>query len=127
MRVPEGAMPRLEQAMRQRMARQGVLSGNLANADTPGYRRFDLVFDDAMERRSVQIERTHDKHLGAGSSEVGGRLVRGPKGTRPDGNGVELDRELIEVSRNAGAFRDQAAVLSRLHTLRRIAVTGSES
>ena len=58
--------------------------------------------------------------------EAGYRIVRGPRGSRPDGNGVELDREVVELTRNAGQFRDQAAVLARLLALRRIAVTGDQ-
>ncbi len=126
MRIQEGAMSMLQRAMHQRKARQGVLAGNVANADTPGYRRFDLVLDSAT-KRTLDVQRTHEGHLSPSGELAGGRLVRGPRGTRPDGNGIELDREVIELNRNAGAFRDQAAVLSRLHGLRRIAVTGSES
>lgn len=121
-----GVMPLLEDALRFRLARQAALSGNIANADTPGYRRVDLEFETALGAASARLDRTHPRHLGTGGSGSGAnyRVVRGPRGTRPDGNGVELDSELIALNRNAGAFQDQATVLSRLLTLRRIAVTG---
>ncbi len=121
-----GAMPLLEDAMRFRLARQAALAGNVANADTPGYRRVDLEFQHALAHAAARLDRTHPDHLGTGGEGASAdyRVVRGPRGTRPDGNGVELDSELIALNRNAGAFQDQAAVLSRLHVLRRIAVTG---
>lgn len=122
----KGAMPLLEDAMRFRLARQAALAGNIANADTPGYRRVDLKFDAALTDASARLERTHPSHLGPGGSGSGAdyQVVRGPRGTRPDGNGVELDAELIALNRNAGAFQNQVAVLSRLLVLRRISVTG---
>ncbi|MCP3983624.1 MAG: flagellar basal body rod protein FlgB [bacterium] len=121
-----GAMPLLEDAMRFRLARQAALAGNVANVDTPGYRRVDLEFESALADASARLDRTDPRHLGTGGSGSSAdyRIVRGPRGTRPDGNGVELDSELIALNRNSGAFQDQAAVLSRLLVLRRIAVTG---
>ena len=116
-------MDAIENTMRFRVQRQSVLSGNVANADTPGYRRFDLKLDAALQDSA--LTRTDDRHLTAGGSRANDwQVERGRVGTRPDRNGVDLDQELIEVSRNAGAFEQQAEVLSRLLSMRRIAVTG---
>lgn len=114
----------VESAMRFRLARQGVLSGNVANADTPGYRRFELELRD--EVADIELARTSGRHLSAGgdASTSSYRLDRGDYGRRPDGNGVDLDNELLQLSRNAGAFQQQAEVLSRLLAIRRVAVTG---
>jgi flagellar basal-body rod protein FlgB len=115
-----GAVPHVEEAMRFRLTRQGALAANVVNADTPRYRRVD--FEPILAEAGAELQRTHPRHMSAGG-DTGYRIVRGPRGSRPDGNGVELDREVIELTRNAGAFREQAAVLSRLLVLRRIAVT----
>lgn len=113
----------VEGAMRFRQSRQSILSGNVANADTPGYRRFELSLDDALGGDG--FARTDPRHLSAsGTQDPRYRLLRGDYGSRPDRNGVELDHELLQLSRNAGAFEQQAEVLSRLLTLRRIAATG---
>jgi len=121
-----GAIPLLEAAMRFRVARESALAANLTNADTPGYRRIDLEFDDVLDGAAQRLARTDPRHLGPSGSGIQGdyRVIRGPRGTRPDGNGVEPDRELISLSRNAGAFQDQAALMARLFALRRIGATG---
>ncbi len=123
--IGEGPMPLLERAMRFRLARQAVLSGNVANADTPGYRRRDIEFHEAL-KAAQDLVRTDPKHLGAAGTGGGAdyELRLGPRGTRPDRNGIDLDSELIALNRNAGAFQDQATVLARLYVLRRISVTG---
>ncbi|MFQ5417865.1 MAG: flagellar basal body rod protein FlgB [Myxococcota bacterium] len=119
------AVPRLEAAMRFREARQGVLAANIANVDTPGYRRADLHFRDALSRAAVGLVRSHPRHLPhAASDDQRYRVQVGPRGTRPDGNGVDMDREIIEISRNAGAFTEQAEVLARFFAMARMAVTG---
>jgi flagellar basal-body rod protein FlgB len=103
-----------------------VLAGNLVNADTPGYRRVDLHFDAALDAAAKRLNRTHPGHLSLGGGPHGAdyRLEAGPRGTRPDGNGVDLDYELVQVSRNAGAFKDRAAVLGRILALRHMAISG---
>jgi len=123
-RLYGAAIPGLESAMRFRLARQGVLASNVTNADTPGYRRFDMTFQDALERASG-LQSTHARHLSGGSE--GYRVVRGPRGTRPDGNGVDRDQEVLHMVRNAGSFQDSATVLSRIYAMRRMAATGELS
>jgi len=114
-----GTVSAVESAMRFRVARQAVLAANVANADTPGYRSAELAIADAIARGAAP-RRTHALHLGAG--EPGWRVVAQGGAPRPDGNDVDLDRELVAISRNAGAFREQAEVLSRLFALRQIAL-----
>lgn len=120
-----GSLDVLTASMRFRTSRQAALASNVVNADTPGYRRVDLRFDDLMRDAALRLERSDPRHLSAGG---GGpdryRTVEGPRGTRPDGNGVDLQQELIQLSRNAGAFSKQATVMARILALRRHAVTG---
>ncbi|HVP29123.1 MAG TPA: flagellar basal body rod protein FlgB [Myxococcota bacterium] len=115
-----------ETALRFRAARETALASNVANADTPGYRRTDLRFSDALTAAVGQMARTNPAHLEgtAGSASEPWRVERGPRGTRPDGNGVDLDQELLEVASNASAFTQQSVALSRLANLTRTAIRG---
>ena len=117
------AIGALQTAMRFRMAREAVLATNVANADTPGYRRRDLSFDDVFSNERARMDRTHARHLPVAAPDPSrAQLERGPRGSRPDRNGVDLDAELVAVHRNAGAFVDQANVLARLSALVRTAI-----
>jgi len=115
----------LEASLRFRTARQVVLAGNVANADTPGYRPRDLEFEALLGGEQVRLDRTHEGHLPVGGTgSEGYRLRTEPRGDGPNGNGVTLERELIRMSRNAGAYQDQADVLSRMLALVRSAIAG---
>lgn len=120
------AMERLETAMRFGVARQGVLAANLAHADTPGYRARDLVFDAALARREAALVRTDARHLAAPeeAGAPGWRLLHAAGAPRADGNTVDADRELVELSRNASAFGRHAEATSRLLLLRQLAIGG---
>jgi len=118
-------MGALEQALRFRLARQSVLASNVANADTPGYRRSDVVFQERLDAAS-RVRRSDPHHLSGpgGSASEGWKAVREARGDRPDGNGVDFDRELVELTRNAGAFTEAANVHSRIVALMRMAISG---
>lgn len=117
------AVTALQTAMRFRLARETVLAGNVANADTPGYRRRDLDFEGVLSETRTRMARTDAGHLPARSGDPArARVVMGPRGSRPDGNGVDLDQELVEAHRNAGAFIDQANVLARVSSLLKTAI-----
>ena len=102
--------------------RQEAIASNIANAETPGYRRLDVSGDFASELRarlgqagSVRsfsgIEPTLAEDLNARS-------------VRPDGNSVEIERELLEMNRNTVEHDFLADVVSRNIKQLRMAITG---
>ena len=113
----------VESAMRFRVARQGMLAANVANTDTPGYQRSDLNFVERFDR-AVSLRTADPSHIAGAETAVPGRVAHDRSPGRVDGNNVNLDRELVRLSRNAGAFSEQAAVLSRLIELHRTAIDG---
>ena len=117
------AMGALQVAMRFRKAREAVIASNVANADTPGYRRRDLSFEVIFDDARAALPRTDEAHFPTRASDPEqARIELGPRGTRPDGNGIDLDQELVTAHRNASSFVDQANVLARLSTLIRTAM-----
>jgi len=118
------AMGALQVAMRFRKAREAVIASNIANADTPGYRRRDISFEGILDKARAGLVRTDEKHFPTHSADPDdARVELGPKGTRPDGNAIDLDQELVTAHRNASAFIDQANILARLSTLIRTAIS----
>ena len=116
------AMNALQTAMQFRVKRESLIAGNIANADTPGYRRRDISFEGVLGASRTRLDRTHAGHLQPGGTARNPKVELGPRGTRPDKNGVDLDQELVIAHRNAGAFIDQANVLAGLSTLVRTAI-----
>ncbi|ABG41606.1 flagellar basal-body rod protein FlgB [Paraglaciecola sp. T6c] len=100
-------------AVQVRTERMEVLAGNLANANTPGYKARDINFQDAMRSaqnsRNQNLTRTHENHIKGhmqGSGEVQFRINNQPD--TGDGNNVD-----VQVERNAfldNGLRYQASV-----------------
>ena len=86
-------------------ARQAVISGNIANANTPGYRARDVApFKDVLDKTVLAMAATKAGHL-----EVDGIAARPARATSADGwdvvhsgNSVSIEEQLMksgEVSR----------------------------
>ena len=104
----------LERAISGASIRQEALAANIANADTPGYRRVDVDFHGALaaamgssDRRSA-LERTG----------FATQVDRSAGAVRADGSTVDIDAESAKLAANA---LDQSAAVqvaqARLHIL----------
>ena len=78
--------------------RQQVLSQNVANADTPGWRARDLKpFASLLGKPPITLAGTEGASLAAGGArDAAGAAAAGE--VAPDGNGVVLDKELLKVA-----------------------------
>jgi flagellar basal-body rod protein FlgB len=115
-------MAALGRQMTRAVAREAVASDNLANLDTPGFHTKEVTFDQALTDQ-----------LNAATLTVGGQTtpaadapgkVQDVDGLaeRRDGNNVQLDRELLNLTRASGDFSAAQAVLSAKFRLVRYAI-----
>ncbi|MDR5695668.1 MAG: flagellar basal body rod protein FlgB [Armatimonadota bacterium] len=98
--------------------RQRVLAQNLANAETPGYRRMDVDFRRALLQAMEDPEGWGNK---TGGPQV--FLVQENRLSRLDGNGVDVDQELVELTENALLFQSVTAALRVKFAMLRAAIT----
>lgn len=108
------------QMMDATVLRQQALAANIANAETPGYKRVDLApsFSDQLQ---AALQR------GPGElQKLQAQLVEDTtaKSVRPDGNNVEVEKELMMLGRNSNEYNFLAQVVT--HDIRslRTAITG---
>lgn len=132
-----GVLAGLERSVNYTVARHQSLLSNVANADTPGYRRTDI---DATEfRRMLDRSYTADaRHEARAFDRVdlnSPRLVSGPRGPfrfsakgrgplRHDGNDVSVEREMALLAENAGKYSAYTALLRKGFRQVRAAITG---
>ena len=105
--------------------RQAMAAGNLANLDTPGYRTKEARFADALDGQlQATLTATHSRHIGVEANRGAGAAQTETPGlaSRRDGNNVQLDRELLSLSRAAGDFSAAQTVLAAKFRLVRYAI-----
>lgn len=99
----------LEKAIEASWKRQEVIADNIANADTPGFKKsrveFESLLKSAIERGAVGGKKTRPEHFDTG---WGGDLENTPvaivksgnTSMRADGNNVDIDIEMTELAKN---------------------------
>lgn len=100
----------LSQVLDASSLRHRVISQNVANINTPGYKRLAVSFEGDLARAL---------DAPSGMVSVRPRVVVADGPERVDGNTVDMDREMNDLTRNALLYEAAAQVLaSRLATMR---------
>lgn len=128
MNIIDNTMQLLHRTLDLRSARQRVISSNLANEETPGYRASDLQFVEQLQsahkgRFPLTLAVTQGQHIGPraaqGYQTVSGKLAEVPAGDLPlDANSVNLELEMAKLSDNAMHYNAAASITAmRFHQL----------
>lgn len=99
-------------AMDVAMLRQSVHAQNIANAETPNYRRKYVLFEELLKEASkVRLATTNERHIASVQSLPRARIeVDRQSFYRNDFNGVDIDYEVSQMVANGLRYE----VLSRL-------------
>jgi flagellar basal-body rod protein FlgB len=89
------ALAKLERFLDVSVFRHSLISSNLANIDTPGYRTVDVDFNGELHRATGDLEYAVFQPM---ARSVQGLLER------PDGNNVSLERETLLLARTQLGF-----------------------
>jgi len=125
-----------EQALKLRTYRQQILGNNLANSDTPNFKARDINFADVLKNELAGITRseglklvnTNSAHLkGKVSIEDPKLLYRIPDQPAMDGNTVDGDIELSELTKNSVFTESALTMLGGTIRSRMSAITGQPS
>lgn len=108
-------------------ARMQALSNNLANSDTPGYKRVEVAFEDQLQRRlghnkpvpdDFPMAQTHERHMPITEEpwqvDQLFRPVLSVDDTtvmKQDGNNVDLDWEMTRMAQTEISYNGVAQIL----------------
>jgi len=123
--------PLMEAALTARAQRQDMISGNIANIDTPFYKARDIDFESALiektkemynssDIKQLEMAKTDGQHMSAyqGIDATKSTIyLRDGHMARNDGNTVDLDIETTELSKNSVMFNALTAALKKNSTI----------
>jgi len=119
--------PALENLLSWTSKRQQALASNVANRDTPGYRATDYSFESELQA-SVRLTLTSPQHIAASRDIGNARVYEVETSTKPNGNSVDIDRELTEVTKNGVQYLTLVEYLNqKIRTLRAAINEGARS
>lgn len=124
----------LERAIDAAALRHETISENLANLDTPGYKRGEVRFEETLARvvgdvdsPGLALARTQSGHLSAaGVRSIDGVVpekyrVTNTRG-RMDGNNVDVDSEMTKLAQNSLLYNSLMQVLGKRINMIRSAI-----
>ena len=115
----------LKRAIDYNSANQQVISGNMANVDTPGYRQMSLKFDEelllAEGKSNTGLKRTDSRHIsGSAESTVAGFSVE-----TKDTAGIDMDSEMAKMSKNNLLYEANTRLLTKKFLALKAAIKGT--
>ncbi|NBX18347.1 MAG: flagellar basal body rod protein FlgB [Proteobacteria bacterium] len=124
----------LEESLNQRLIKQNVITSNISNAQTPGYRSLGYEFEEQLRAAvgndgKMGIQATDARHFKHQGLTVNGDL-RGDLHVKPtesignDGNTVDLDSEMADLAWNQTLYRATVELLNRRLAMLKYGING---
>jgi flagellar basal-body rod protein FlgB len=110
--------------MDKSVLRHRAIAANIANVETPGYKRVDL--NPAFDSRLMSMMKSGDVE-GLASFQHQLTEDRSSPAVRPDGNNVKLESEMLSLNRNAMDFEFLSKYMGKSIGRLKMAITGSTS
>ena len=98
--------------------RHKLVSGNIANATTPGYAARDIDFKDEIDKAlgsgsNLTMKATNSKHLGNSDPAGNIKVIEHGAESEDDLNGVDIDTEMTNLAINQMRYTIGAKILQR--------------
>ena len=99
----------MEKAIDASWLRNEAISQNIANVDTPGYKRKTVAFEeflnDAIEGSTFKGKMTNNRHIPIGTSDIDNVNLKVSEdntslSVRLDGNNVDIENEMAQMAKN---------------------------
>lgn len=124
----------LEESLNQRLIKQNVITSNISNAQTPGYRSLGYEFEEQLRAAvgndgGMALQATDERHFKHQGLTANGDL-RGDLHVKPtesignDGNTVDMDSEMADLAWNQTLYRATVEILNRRLGMLRYGING---
>jgi flagellar basal-body rod protein FlgB len=116
----------LTSVMNFRLFRQGIISSNIANIDTPGYKSKETAFEEELDTR-LNMNTTSPEHITSPepAKTISYKVAEDPFARiGNDSNTVDLDREMMKLNQNQLLYDASADAIQTKITALKDAIRG---
>ncbi|NLT95117.1 MAG: flagellar basal body rod protein FlgB [Clostridia bacterium] len=120
----------LKKSLAASSLRHQVISNNIANINTPHYKRQLVVFEEELNKalqknENISLNRTHSLHLPIKHLDFSPQTIVDDKSTmRTDGNNVDIDLELAMLAENTVRFNVLSQAINKKFSILRNVIQG---
>ena len=105
-----------------------LISANVSNSDTPGYKAVDSDFSKQMQEamgggNSLNMQTTNQKHIGPANANTEPEIIEESDASRSNGNNVNMDKEMAKIAENQLMYDATLRMMSHQFKQIKLAVT----
>ncbi len=131
MKIEDKTIQALSASLNFRQMRQELISSNIANAETPGYKTKRIAFEEALARALdvdglQSLNTDNERHFDVGSggfNNLQPEIFEDPSGVvSEDGNTVDRDKEMALMAENKILYDASVQLLNKKLGLMKYAI-----
>lgn len=101
--------------------RHKVIANNIANVETPGFIRSDVMFEDSLRQA---MESGSDQDIRKSLKDMEPQILPDQESViRPNGNNVSIDKEMADLSKNSLYYESLVQILNLKSSMLKAAIT----
>jgi flagellar basal-body rod protein FlgB len=106
---------RMRSALDYHVSRHNVVSSNIANAETPGFKPLELLREEEDSPNSLRMTVTNEGHVGFGNQDAADYDTREDRHAvaGANGNAVSLEHEMSKLAANDIRFEGAVKIVSQ--------------
>jgi flagellar basal-body rod protein FlgB len=117
----------LHESLSGLVKRQQLITNNLANVDTPGYKALDVPFEQVLNREigkqgDLRMVVTQPGHISSDGTMEQALSMQQPVVFRTDANGVDMDAEMARLAETSVQFDAVSQLMAGRLAIMRMAV-----
>jgi len=130
-----GTIPILEKSLNLRLKKHQLISTNITHVDTPDFKAFDMIVEEAMKKTGngdnrIKTYATDPDHIPLSPFQSNPDINRiekmKPGSERNDGNTVDIDKEMSGLAENSLMYDAQAQIIKNKFTGLKNAIKGGK-
>ena len=129
-----GTFSIIEKVLDLRSTKHKLTISNIANADTPNYKAFDLIIEEEMKKemgasRHLELAKTDSRHFPAKENALDNINLIPEKSIwtqKGDGNTVDIDKSMAKLAENNLMYNALARSISKKFTLLKEVIQGGK-
>jgi flagellar basal-body rod protein FlgB len=117
----------IKQGLKATNLRSKVISNNIANVNTPGYKAYHVSFEDNLNASMDQIDLNvnRDKHLKDSDKNGNIQMVKDKDlNMKQDGNSVDIDNEMADQATNELEYKALITELNNRIAIKNLIIRG---
>jgi len=119
----------IKEGIKVSSVRSKVISNNIANINTAGYKAYSVSFEDTLKDTSKQLQMsvTKDNQIQAGNANGSYEVVQDTTtSARQDGNNVDIDKQMVDLAANQLMYNALISQVNSKLSLERYVIGGGK-